>query len=92
MTDKRFYLDKCCGICDNDKGDSDFTNMLHSDEVVELLNMLHEENQQLLIRCGDGEQIIRDLKEENEQLKQELMELHEICAYYENRIKELKME
>ena len=32
----------------------------------------------------------KKLQKENEQLKKELVELHEICAYYENRIKELK--
>ena len=32
----------------------------------------------------------KKLQKENEQLKKELVELHEICAYYEHRIKELK--
>ena len=34
--------------------------------------------------------IANNLAKENEQLKNDLLELHEICTYYEGRIKELK--
>ena len=47
MTEKRYYKDECFGICDNKKGDSDYTNMMYSDEVVDLLNSLTDENEQL---------------------------------------------
>lgn len=49
---------------------------LNIDETINLLNNIYEENIKLKI--------------ENEQLKKDLLEVHEICAYYEGRIKELK--
>ena len=72
---KRFWilntLTKCSGIKDKDK-------LLTFDEVVDLLNTLHEENEQLkqkngnLIKISAMTQVRNDrLKEENEQLKEE---------------------
>ena len=61
--------------------------------VVDLLNaneQLKQKNDNL-IKISAMTQVRNDrLKEENEQLKSDLKELHEICAYYEHRIKELK--
>lgn len=61
--------------------DGDIT--LWKEEVVDLLNTLHQENQQLkhykLYEDNKRLQtIIADLKEENEQLKQELQGMEEL--------------
>ena len=78
MTEKQYtmydvgssYLTRC-GVEAPD-GDC-FENMT---ECCDELNRLLKENEQLKIRCGDGEQIIRDLKEENTQLKSQMDSVH----------------
>lgn len=79
MTEKRF---ECMGngyFVDNLE-DADLDNK----EVVDILNALHEENEQLkkdreklFIRERDTKNEWRELKQENERLKQRLKELEE---------------
>ena len=62
MNEKRFTKDIQCFVipCFYDKG-----KHITPKEVVELLNMLHEENIELVTKCNE-------LQKENEQLKQSL--------------------
>ena len=47
-------------------------DVIYSNKII---NKLNDENEELKIRCGDGEQIIRDLKKENKKLKQRVEQL-----------------
>ena len=47
-------------------------------------------NARLMQEVSEYSRKAKELEKENEQLKSDLKELHEICAYYEHRIKELK--
>ena len=58
--------------------------------TVKTLNELSEENEQLKIRCGDGEQIIRDLKKENERLKQTIADYETIIDKQKHENTELQ--
>ena len=44
---------------------------LYKDELLELLNTLHEENQHLRRRCGAMQEEIEIMSEENEQLTED---------------------
>lgn len=72
---KRYYFDDCFGICDKNKGNSDYTNMLHNNEVVNRLNELNDEN--------------KTLKKENEQLKNENKKLKDTVKRLNDNINEL---
>ena len=58
-------------------------NEVEAEEIVEVMNNLD-------LKARERSKALSKLQKENEQLKKELLELHEICAYYESRIKELK--
>ena len=68
-------------------------------ELVELLNTLHEENEQLrkdredlFYRERDTKNDWRELKQENEKLKQENQELHQLNQEYINNLSDEKKE
>ena len=59
---------------------------IDAEEVEELLNNFHEENQHLRRRCGAMQEEIEILSEENKQLKQEVELLREGLDAYDNNL------
>ena len=105
MTEKRFKLEDIGFVRDNGKliGMKDIVTVMNDlqDENEQLKSRIkylerkiqRERNtttKQHLKWSDEAETKIKELSEENEQLKKDLLEVHEICAYYESRIKELK--
>ena len=73
MTDKRF--NHVGGyVYDGDKCISHFEDVTHRDDIVTLLNELHEENKQLRHDATILIQSNQDYRKENEQLKKQLID------------------
>ena len=73
MTAKRF--NRVGGyVYDGDKCISHFEDVSHRDDIVKLLNELHEENEQLRHDATILIQSNQDYRKENEQLKEQLMD------------------
>ena len=61
-------------VYDGDKCISHFEDVAHRDDIVKLLNELHEENEQLRHDATILIQSNQDYRKENEQLKKQLMD------------------
>ena len=73
MTRKRF--NRVGGyVYDGDKCISHFEDVTHRDDIVTLLNELHEENKQLRHDATILIQSNQDYRKENQQLKEQLMD------------------
>ena len=73
MTAKRF--NRVGGyVYDGDKCISHFEDVTHRDDIVTLLNELHEENKQLRHDATILIQSNQDYRKENEQLKKQLID------------------
>ena len=92
MGEKRFILDElyCYVIQDNKK-------RLTDKQVVDLLNeqqatndYVEESNSRLQVQLGETLRLVDKLKEENEQLRQQLKEKEEDERLYANEILELR--
>lgn len=73
MTRKRF--NRVGGyVYDNDKCISHFEDVSHRDDIVKILNELHEENEQLRHDATILIQSNQDYRKKNEELKEQLMD------------------
>ena len=65
-------------VYDGDKCISHFEDVSHRDDIVKLLNELHEENEQLRHDATILIQSNQDYRKENEQLKKQLQSEHQM--------------
>ena len=89
---ERFIIDVDEAIIDTENENVEYCTWEPKgvEDICDLLNSLNEENIALKSSNMEYEDGLARLEEENEQLKKDLKEVHEICAYYEMRLKELK--
>lgn len=91
MTAKRFYMDKSGDLYDRENKSVmvDFGysyDGVGCKRIIDLLNELHEENEQLKSRCNDYDKALKTLQDltdrklkENEQLKKALLFFYDVA-------------